>query len=53
MFKVGQIVEHTETGIKGVVLGRSPKHWWPNLDDCYRVNVAGHGDFHWQESKIK
>jgi hypothetical protein len=53
MFEVGQKVKVTGTVLEGVILGRSPKHWWPNLDDCFRVKVEGHGIFNFPESKME
>lgn len=53
MFEVGQKVKVTGTVLEGVILGRSPKHWWPNLDDCFRVKVEGHGIFDFPENKME
>lgn len=52
MFEAGQKVELVGTEIRGVVLGQSPKHWWPDLTGCYRVEVQGHGVFNFPGSEL-
>lgn len=39
--------------ISGVVLAKSPRHWWPDLTGCWRVKVPGHGTFDLHGDNLK
>lgn len=50
MFQKGEKV--IVNGMTGTIMGRAPKYWWPNLDDCYRVQIDGHGTFTIRETDL-
>jgi hypothetical protein len=53
MFEVGQNVKIANTEIHGVILRQSSKGFWPDLSGCFKVRVAGHGDFNIPANKLE
>lgn len=43
----------SDAAITGTVVSKAPRYWWPDLTDCWRVNVPGHGVFSFRTADLQ